>query len=237
VCGWCACLSLEIYIFKEEERIECTMSPKQVTDLTLAIGNLATATLAVSDAAKRFEGWSSELEAKEAKLNQMEERLIAKERDLKDTEKRAKEVEKRSEQLEKKEINLRELEVRLNAKEKELEDKEKRWKEVEERMKGYEVAVKRLEENAAKLGHVVKLTVGTNPLIFSFPFPHLFLCLILSYMKVENILKYQKLLYLSSRALILMHCLPLILSKMRIKSIFPSPLNFPHFISFSSSYF
>eukprot|EP00026_Physarum_polycephalum_P010975 Phypoly_transcript_11164.p1 GENE.Phypoly_transcript_11164~~Phypoly_transcript_11164.p1 ORF type:complete len:360 (+),score=61.90 Phypoly_transcript_11164:125-1204(+) len=98
------------------------MSPKEVNNLAVAIGNLTTATSAVSDAAQKLEVWAKELVEKDERLRQLEERL--------------------------------------SVKEKELQDKEKRLKEVEDRGKGYEAAVKKLDENTAKLGPVVNLNVG-----------------------------------------------------------------------------
>jgi DNA repair exonuclease SbcCD ATPase subunit len=78
----------------------------------------------------------------------------------------AKKLEEWSRQLDEKDARLKQTEERLNVKDRELEDKEKRLKGVEERMKVYEVVVKKLEENAAKLGPVVKLNVG-KPLLSS----------------------------------------------------------------------
>jgi chromosome segregation ATPase len=132
------------------------MSLKQVTDLTLAIENLATATLAVSDAVKRLASWR-----KKQGYNNAKRKLMLRRRTWR-TEKKAKVL---SKQLADKNAELKQLEERLVVKGRELGDKEMRLKEIEERMNGHGEAVKKLYQNVAKLGPVVKLNVGTNYLL------------------------------------------------------------------------
>eukprot|EP00026_Physarum_polycephalum_P003559 Phypoly_transcript_03572.p2 GENE.Phypoly_transcript_03572~~Phypoly_transcript_03572.p2 ORF type:complete len:295 (+),score=58.41 Phypoly_transcript_03572:1227-2111(+) len=136
------------------------MSPKQVTDFNFAIGNLATATLAVLDAAKRFEEWWRELEEKETKLKQAEELVKIREKELESKDKQVQDIEKRFKKAEEKKASLIQLEKELKEKEKALSEKEKRMQDTEERMKGYEEAKKKKKKKKKKVGTVVKLSVG-----------------------------------------------------------------------------
>jgi DNA repair ATPase RecN len=71
------------------------MSPKQMTELTQALGNLTNATSVISETAKKLGEWDKELEEKGTNLMQLEERLSRKERELEEREKRVQQTEER----------------------------------------------------------------------------------------------------------------------------------------------